>query len=305
MKSEQHYLKIAALGKFPKLKITPIEYNSIIRAREILTAALEVEEKYDLVIGNFLDLEKELLNLTIEKVVDHRFDYSRAYTLTSTLNRRISNFILSGKNYTELIASKASKCTKNKEETENTITQLTNKHYDENLDYRLMEALRNHISHSGAAIHQIQNPDGWITNDKNEATHLVFNIGIYALKERLSSNAGFKAAVLKELPEKVDLKRASRHYIGAISNIQEEVRKITKPSIEDARATIEKFIDAYKEINNGEAFAVGAYQPGTIKENKKPIILLLDWDDVRIGLQKKNTSITNMEKRYVSSAITE
>lgn len=46
-----------------------------------------MEESYHLVIGNFLDLEKELLLLTAEKVVDHRFDYQRAYELTSTLNR--------------------------------------------------------------------------------------------------------------------------------------------------------------------------------------------------------------------------
>ncbi|QEY73064.1 hypothetical protein [Pseudomonas denitrificans (nom. rej.)] len=299
----KHYLKVAALGRYPELEITKDEYNSILKARATLTAALDVEEKYDLVLGNFLDLEKDLLNLTVEKIIDHRFDYNRAYTLTNTLNRRIVNFILSGKNYTELIASKASKCATNEEDVKEAISSLKSKHYDQNLDYRLMEALRNHVSHSGVAVHQVDNPDKWLMNERKEATHLVFNIGIYALKERLSSNPSFKASVLKELPEKIDLKKAARSYLGAISSIHEEVRRTIKSGVDDARSLIEKYLNEYAKINNGECFAVGAYSPEIDSSGEKPTILLLSWDDVRISLQEKNHSIANMEKRHVSSAL--
>lgn len=302
-KQGRHYLKIAALGRYPELEISESEYKSITHARETLTAALDVEEKYDLVLGNFLDLEKELLNLTIEKVIDHRFDYDRAYTITNSINRRIVNFILSGKNYTELIASKASKCTPNEEEVKKSIISLTNNHYDKNLDYRLMEALRNHVSHSGVAVHLVENPDRWILNDQKEATHFVFNIGIYALKDRLANNPGFKQKILKELPDKIDLKKAARSYLGAISNIHEEVRKATKAAIDDARSLIEKFLSEYAKINDGNSFPVGIYSPETNVPGQKPTILFLSWDDVRIGLLEKNSSISNMEKRYVSSAL--
>ncbi|MFG0528972.1 hypothetical protein ACF8FB_01285 [Pseudomonas sp. yb_2] len=298
-----YFLKVAALGQFPILKITEGEYSQIASSRQTLSAALNMEESYDLAIGNFLDLEKELLLLTAEKVVDHRFDYQRAYELTSTLNRRTVNFILSGKNYTELIASKASKCLGSNQQIEETVKLLTNKEYEASLDYRLMEALRNHVSHSGVAIHKVTNPDRWILDDQKQAKNLVFNIGIYALKSRLAENSKFKKNVLDELPNDIDIKKAVRSYMGAISNIHEEVRKLTKPTIDQARATVELYLAKYAEQNDGKASVVGAYSSALHASGQKPIMLLLEWDDVRIELEKKNHSITNIGKRYVSSSL--
>lgn len=298
-----HFLKIAALGKYPELEISEDEFREIINARRTLTTALSIEENYDHVLGNFLDLEKELLMLTFEKVVDHRFDYNRAYAVTSSLNRRVVNFVISGKNYTELISSKASKCASNSAEVALEVTKLTRSHYDNNSDYRLMEALRNHVSHSGVAVHSVDNPDRWLLDENKQATNLVFNLSMYALKERLAENDGFKPTVLKELADKTDLKKAARSYIGAISSIQEEVRRLTKETTENARSIIEKYLAKYAEVNNGNSFPLGCYSKAEFELNKKPTMLFLDWDDVRIGLTEKNHSISNMEKRYVSSAI--
>ena len=166
-----------------------------------------------------------------------------------------------------------------------------------------METLRNHVSHSGVAVHLVSNPDKWILNENKQASNLVFNIEIYALKERLADNSGFTPSVLKELPDKVDLKKAVRSYVGAISSIQDEVRKIITSAVESARSIIEGHLEMYAEINNGESFAVGAYSAAAHRLGKKPVILLLEWDDVRIGLLEKNQSISNMEKRHVSSAL--
>lgn len=298
-----YFLKIAAIGKYPELEISENEFKEIISARRTLTAALSIEENYDLALGNFLDLEKELLMLTVEKIADHRFDYSRAYTVTTSLNRRMVNFVISGKNYTELISSKASKCASNSQEVGLEVTRLTNIHYQNNPDYRLMEALRNHVSHSGVAVHSVNNPDKWLLDENNKATSLVFNLSIYALKERLAENTKFKAAVLNELEEKTDLKKAARSYIGAISSIQEEVRKLTKETVSNARSTIERYLARYAEVNDGKFFPLGCYSAAAFKQKVKPTMLFLDWDDVRIGLVEKNQSISNMEKRYVSSEI--
>ncbi|MGE8499750.1 MAG: hypothetical protein ACN6O6_19785 [Pseudomonas sp.] len=297
------FLRVAALGAWPKLEISEAEFSSIVKSRQILTAALSVEEKYDLVLGNFLDLEKELLMLTAEKIIDNRFDYARAYSLIASLNRRFVNFVLSGKSYTELIASKASKCVPGDSEVETKIQALTSKHYDESLDYRLMEALRNHVSHSGLAVHHVDNPDKWIFDENNRAETLVFNTDIYAIKDRLAENTGFKKSVLIELPEKIDLKKAARSYVGAISDIQDAVRNAINKSVDDARSIIESYIERYEDINGGKTFSIGAYSADAQAEGKGPVILFLNWDDVRVGLLEKNQSISNMDKRHVSSAL--
>ena len=298
-----YFLKLEGLGKYPELKISKDEYTEIIKAREILNAALSIEEKYDIVLGNFLDFEKELLALTLDKIVGHSFDYDRAYAVLSAMNRRTVNFLVSGKSYTKSIAKKASKCVSNSEEVEAEVTKMTNSHYDNNIDYRLMEALRNHVSHSGGCVHLVENPDRWTVDDDKQAKNLVFNTSIYALKKHLSENAGFKGPILRELPDKIDLKKAVRSYLGAISRLQEGVRNIISESVRSARAVIEDHKKKYADFNNGCAFAVGAYSAASHKLGEEPIMLILEWDDVRMNLIKKNQSLSNMEKRYMSTAI--
>lgn len=290
----KYFLKIAAIGRFPELEISKKEHDEIVIAKRTLTAALSIEEKFDHVLGNFLDLEKELLMLGSEKTEKIGLNYKHAYTITATLNRRIVNFVISGRNYTESIANKASKCSPNSEEIESSATAFIRKQYDESLDYRLMQALRNHVSHSGGAVHLLSSRFTKSKAEANSPKQNIRDIQAYALKERLAENTGFKSSTLKELPDKIDLIKAARSYADAISIIQEEIRRLTKESIDKSRLLIESHLSAYAEKNNGNSFAVGAYSAALHKLSKKPTMLFLEWDNVRIELSIKNQSASNI-----------
>ncbi|WP_448652388.1 hypothetical protein ACSHWC_02380 [Pseudomonas fluorescens] len=287
----------------PKMEISEEDYTGLVQARETLTAALNIEETYDLVLGNFLDFEKKVLLLTLNKIADHRFDYKKAYDVISSINRKLTNFVLAAKNYTELIDSMASKATNNKEGVKDAVKAIREKHYGENLDYRFMEKLRNHLSHFGGAVHSVHNPDKWILDESKQAKNLVYNIGVHALKSSLAANDAFNKTVLKELPDKIDLKKAARSYMGAVSSIQVQVRNLTKTTVEEARSLIEAKLESYGNENDGDVFLVGAYSNKAYESDEEPIMLFLEWDDVRVELIKINQSITNMEKRHVTSAI--
>lgn len=296
----QYFLKIAALGEYPILRINQKEFDEITHARKVLAVALSIEEKYDLALCNFVDFEKELLTLAAERMITTEFDYDHAYVLRSALNRKIVNFITAGKIYTEQIASNASKCAINEGETLLAIEELKKSQYEACLDYRTMEVLRNHIHHSGTAVHTLSLPTHWSPGDDNRPKQLEFNIDIYSEKKILSENTGFNRRVLRDLPDRFDLKRAARSYISAISLIHEQVRKLTNENINKCRSTIEDYLTAYKLLNDGKSFALGAYAG----KSAKPIMMHLDWDDIRIKLSNKNRSITNMKKRYVTNTIT-
>lgn len=300
----EYYLRIAALGNFPTLPITKGDYEAIVRARQTLNAALNFEERFDLTLSNYIDLEKEILSLTLESMVNINYDYDRFYHIRSALNRRLTNFIISGTMYTKKIASDASKCCSNKEETLTAVEKLKSVQYDEHLDYRAMEALRNHISHAGLTVHTVRLPNQWDLDENKNAKELVFKVDMFAEKKILSENDGFKPSVLRELPELFDLKKASRTYISSISKIHEKTRIITDASIADARNLIERQIEAYSKINQEKTFAVGAhFNPPSSETKVKPVMLLLDWDDVRINLKARNNSLSNMDKRYISNSI--
>lgn len=300
----KYFLGTITLDTHVKLEIKENDYLELITAKSILANALNIEEKYDVALCNYLEFEKEQLTLTLENLVNSvHHDYYRTYEVLSTLNRRLVNFLSTGRKYTELIAGLASQHSTNRSEANASITDLLRKHYDECLDYRTMEALRNHANHSGLAVHTVTTPSKWSVDENNDADSLVFNLEIYAEKKTLAENKGFKKSVLKELPEKFDLKKGARSYIGAISNIHEEARKLTSRTINSARATIETALKNYGELNNGDSFAIGAYRVRPNEPMDPPVMIILNWDDVRIRLLKKNISISNMTRRYITTAI--
>ncbi|MEX5493166.1 hypothetical protein ABFV51_08170 [Pseudomonas asgharzadehiana] len=297
--TDQYFLKVAALGPHPKLEITQLEFQNIAEARKVLTGALSIEEKYDLTLSNYIDLEKELLSLTAELMIKFNFDYDNLYNIRALLNRKIANFILSGKIYTEQIISTAAFCASDCSEAKTELKKFRSKKYDTNLDYKIMEALRNYIAHYGMVLHTLSLPSHWTKDSNGNAKELEFNIDLFSEKKLLIADSEFKKEIIHELPEKFDLKKGARSYIGCISEIQATVRKITETRINSARLTIEDYLIQYSLINNGDSFAVGAYSPN----EKKPIILSLEWDNVRINLAKTNISIPNMFRRYATNSL--
>lgn len=299
----EYYLRQPFLGNIPSLELSESDFNEIVKSRAILSSALTIEEKYDLVLGNFIDFERELILLTMEGMIDVSFDYGRAYNIISVLNRRVANFVTLGKNYTELISSMASKCTEDKDVVAGKVTLLTRQLYDASFEYRFAEALRNHVAHSADAVHSVSSPSKWLMGDGNKAETLVFNLEVFSVKERLSMNSSFKKLVLNECEDKIDLKKVIRKYMGSISELQEEVRGLIKDSVNQARHLIQGFTDRYGGINDGETFGLAAYSAKDIEAASKPLSISLEWDNVRIKLEEKNQPISNMDRRCISSAI--
>ncbi len=178
------------------------------------------------------------------------------------------------------------------------------KHFDESLDYRFMEALRHHLSHFGGAVHLIHNPDKWLVDENNQARNFVFNMYIYSLKDRLIENEKFKKALLAELPEKSRFKKSCQIlHQEQLATSTSRFRTITETATTEARLTIETHLDSYKKLTDADAFMVGAYSNTAYQTDEAPTLLFLEWDDVRIELLKKNQSVSNMEKRHITSAI--
>lgn len=300
----KYYLGAVTLEKNKTLTLEWSDYIRLINAKRILSDALNIEEKYDIALCNYMEFEKEQLTITLENLVNSiHYDYNRTYEVLSTLNRRLVNFLSTGRKYTELIARLAAKCSTNSSETEISISALLSKHYDDCLDYRAMEALRNHVNHSGLAVHTVSAPSEWTIDDNKKADQLVFNLEIYAEKKTLAENLKFKKTVLNELPDKFDLKKAARSYIGAISHTHEEVRNQIDKNVEAARNTIVEYLKKHSNLNNGASFHVGVFIEIPNTPVDSPTTIFLDWDDVRIGLSKKNLSISNMTRRHISSAL--
>ena len=142
-----------------RASLTHERYAEIRRAKKACLFGLELEEKFALLIDNLAEFEIELLRLAEAYLLwGFRGDHAESMQSRLCLDRRLANLLtacrlyldqsdhgistLFGKGSPELAGVKAFK----------------NGLYDAHWGYRLMEALRNHVQHSGLIVHIISFP---------------------------------------------------------------------------------------------------------------------------------------------------
>lgn len=115
---------------------------------------MAIEENYELLLSNYLDLEKECLNVAVDYMVRTSTDYTDLFNIRLAFNRRIVNLLTSTRLYKDQIQKYIGACTPNDKNILKRVKKLFSDEED-CFEYRFMEALRNHVQHSGLAVRSI------------------------------------------------------------------------------------------------------------------------------------------------------
>lgn len=295
-----YILRKAVLDAVPEVEIERTEFEDLKSAREILANAFAIEEKYEIVVSNFLALEKKLLKVAVTNTVRDTLSYGEFFETRSALNIRLVNLLTATKLYLDQLPQHIADCVPNNLDVADTVKRCCSKEYDKNFEYRFMEALRNHVQHRGIPIHFFRQDSRWTSND--EYGHMEFSIYIAAQRDVFESDGKFKKTVLSEMTQDVNLLAAARKYVESLSSIHQFVRDLISASITTARALIESAHSKYSKEFNGSLIGLAALEVGE-EGVRLSVPLLLEWDDVRLQLQKRNRQLVNMAKRYVTSKV--
>ena len=71
----KYLLRIHALGNYPEIEIDKDRYDSICRAKESLLNGLALEEKYEIFVSNYLELEEKILKIAVQSMARNPYDY--------------------------------------------------------------------------------------------------------------------------------------------------------------------------------------------------------------------------------------
>lgn len=298
--SNKYFLKVNAPGQVPELEIEGVRFEKLKNCRPVLTHALAIEEKYSIIISNFLELEREATNASISSMIQNNIEYKDFFNIRLTLNTCLVNLLTSVRLYTDQLSSHICACLPNKHDIKSKIKRAFSAEYDSRFEFRFMEALRNHVQHSGIPVHLVSTKREWTSFEENGL--LEFSLYFAAQRNELASDNGFKKQVLEEMPEQVDLKLASRIYIEAISSIHTHVRALIETEVEESRLLLDKAIQDYMVVYDREPLGLSAYEFQG-EEKTDEILILTKWDDIRRELIKRNGKLTNLGKRYVSSKV--
>lgn len=291
------HLRLNSIGRAEEVGISDAEFDALVSARAILTAAFALEESYDLLIGNYVEVEQELLAATADSAVRNSSDYHDFFELRSTINRRVVNLLTATKLYLDQAPQRLALCAKEPEIARKEFEKNTNRHYEASSSYRFLEALRNHVQHRGLAVHSVSIKNRWIGED--EGRELEISIQPLAEKRYLIDDRKFKKSVLAEMPEKIVLTRAIRQYLQCIGELQKLVRGYVEEHADAARSTIQQQISTYGAVNGGNTLGLTAYKTNASGE-QQTVSLMLDWDDVRKKLVTRNSTLGALG-RYVAT----
>lgn len=293
----RHIIRKAVLASVPELEISAEEFSLLQMARRVLSSAFSVEEKYEILVANFLALETQLLDIAATNVVRNKLTYSEFFETRSALNVRMVNLLTAARLYLDQLPQDIADCLPSNDTAPSLVKDKCSQEYDQHFEYRFMEALRNHAQHRGIPIHFVSQGSRWTSHD--ERGRMEFTVDIVAQRGYLEEDEKFKKLILEEISGDVDLMAACRRYIESLSAINQFARDLIAESVRAARQTIEGTHKRYSELYSESLIGLSA---SAIEDGRETLSvpLLLDWDDVRLELQKRNSQLVNLRKRYVS-----
>lgn len=175
-----------------------------------------MEEKFDLVVENYLELELCFLESTTKRMVLGNQDYQWFQVQRNLFNRRLVNLLSACRSYIDYSKQHIHMILPNEKNAVERIKAAFANHYDSCLGYRTMEALRNFVQHRGFPIHAATYHAEWDRKDKESQS--IYGISVYTKTSYLREDGDFKKSVLEELEKlsgRVNLKPFIRDYVAA------------------------------------------------------------------------------------------
>lgn len=204
-------------------------FNAIKQSRKVLTAAFEIEDIFDNLISNYLAVETLCLDLTARRLVRRSVGYREGNEALAAINLVFVNYLSTARAYVDKIGQSASRCFNGSEAQAATkkVKSVLAEQYDTAFGYRFMEALRNHVQHSGSALHTLSQGSRKLKIDEQAGTICESFLEPLCNRSALAERGSFKAGVLAECPDEINLLECARVHIHGLSRIHRAVRALT------------------------------------------------------------------------------
>lgn len=292
---QKYFIKIMTIYCNFSLEIDAEYFNTLKSSRAVLDNALAIEEKYAILINNYIEIEKQVVNEIIGHMATSSIECQDDFNIHLALNVKLVNLLTSGRLYQDQAPRHIRSCLPGLSDALKKANNLFSHEYDHNFHFRFMCALRNYVQHNGIPVHKGSRKTRW----KND--HLEYSLSLSASRSEIIHDNTFKTLILEEMPDEVDLRSASRSYIESMSNVHENLRKMINESVNNSRLNIEKARDDFKEKypdKDIDFLAACEYQDEHLTEK---VSLFLDWDDIRKKLIARNKPLKNLSKSYIVS----
>lgn len=284
-----YILEQRVLGPRLRMDITEERFNILAHARKVLSDALAFEQRYELLLGNFIAMELVFTELGFRAKLEHQYEYLELAETLRQANRHFVNVLTAMRGYADQVPQDF-RCLDIDPRFEFLAKQELRKTFDRSSNYRFMCALRNHVQHKATAIHGFEGADSLHGDPNGWAEGVKF----HANKSILLADGDFKRQVLEEQPEKIDVRRRARRSVQELGVAHLSLRSCVSEHVDASRAAFEQAIQDYRAAGAESAVGLCARREGDADAD---VPILLNWDDVRLKLVSKNDRSPNVWPR--------
>lgn len=207
------------------LEITPERYRELVAAAEGVTSALDVEEKFNLVLENFEEFEAELLRGALANSLFQNTDWSDKMTELHRLNRRLVNLLATCRLYVDQVPHNLSQEFAEDPGLSAAFEASKSREFDARLGYRVMDALRNYMQHRSLPVHVLSYQSAW--RDLPAGRMREHTVAPETEPQTIREDGKFKPATLAELEglgARVDMTPLARQYVAGLAAVHKDLR---------------------------------------------------------------------------------
>jgi hypothetical protein len=238
-----------ALGSPEFIALSEKEYAELLLAKAFVIEALRFEEKWELVVGNFIDLEKTLNDLSTEHMIQFSGAYESMNDWRLVINRRVMNMLATCRMYLDHAPQHLQRLQSEVPELKERFVALTRRQFDNSLAYRIAETMRNHALHAGLPVEEIS-LQGTRVERKSGQDALLYGVEAFIDVEALAANEKNSKKTREELRTltlKQHLRPVLREYVACINRIHEIVRAALEHPLNAKEGLIERAIQRFRE----------------------------------------------------------
>lgn len=300
----QYAIVQRGMGSKASISISKKDYDQIDIARNTILEAVFIEQKYDLMLENYFEYEVSQVECSSRTMIFSDLTWSKFNTDLLMLNRRVINLLTTCRLYFDQVTHHLNKLDYENKGYVDSFESARATEYDENLHYRIMEALRNYAQHRGMPVNYLRHEGKRIGMiDDYELLHSLTPSLDQSL---LRNDKEFKKEILKEmtdLPDKIDLKPIIRSYIDSISKVQNVVRTILKEALIKQEYVFKRWIDEFAKEYPAEELWIAAVKMGESGTWSHPIPVFTEIIEYRKILAQKNRTPSKFSKSFVTTQV--
>lgn len=290
------------LGRSEVVSLTEVEYEQLLVARRGLLDLLSVEEKYDLLLRNFVSLERAIHEITLTRMVYSKSSWSDFIESMQAVNLEVMNLLSMCRTYIDHMPQHLSAIFGSGSEEQESFKKEVQLEYDSTLGYRVLYALRNYVQHRGLPIHSMSYNNQWV-DERRACSH---SVTPFISVEVLEREGDFKKKVLEELKkigERVDLRLLVLENMSSFARLHKLVRSLVEEKAKQWESSLSGARERFLREHGGELHGLSAVK---VESDGQRVCVDSLFDDMikrRRHLVTKNGLIVNVEKHFITNRV--